>query len=58
MSGTGYETESDGMRLREHAARLDKDGKSVVASFWRDMADRIDERNANLNPVRRVVRVG
>ncbi len=57
MSGSGYETHSDGMRLREHAARLEKDGKAVVASFWRDMADRIDERNANLNPVRQVVRV-
>lgn len=58
MSGTGYETQSDGMRLREHAARLEKDGKSVVASFWRDMADRIDERNASANQTRQVVRVG
>jgi len=45
MKVKGYETEADGIRLREHAARLEANGKDVVAAFWRDMADRIDERN-------------
>jgi ribosomal protein L18E len=52
MQLKGYETEADGMRLREHAARLEANGKVQVAAFWRDMADRIDERNAQLAPLK------
>jgi hypothetical protein len=52
MQGKGYETEADGARLREHAARLEANGQFVVAAFWRDMADRIDERNAQLAPLK------
>ena len=57
MKLNGYETEADGIRLREHAARLEANGKAVVAAFWRDMADRIDERNgSDLNPAQRASR--